>query len=124
MNLNGMKRMLLALLTGVVLLAGVNATANAQGQGFRRPPRRVIYYRRYDPFWEPYRTVRVVDPIASQREEGYSEGRDKGKDDAKDGRDFDPENHKQFNKSKSLAFREAFLKGYQDGYRKQMNKGD
>lgn len=124
---NGIKRLLMGALVAVVFLVGVGSTtADAQDRGIRRP-RRVIVYRPYRPFWEPYwwgTTYRVVDPIAAQREEGYSDGRSRGKDDAKEGRENDPENHKQFNKSKSLAYREAFLLGYADGYRKQMKKAE
>jgi len=128
MKSNGIKRLLMGALVAGVFLVGIGSTtANAQGRGFYRP-RRVIVYRPYRPFWGPYwgwgPTYRVVDPIAAQKEEGYSEGRSRGKDDAKDGRENDPESHKRFNKSKSFAYREAFLKGYADGYRKQMNKGD
>jgi hypothetical protein len=126
MKLNGFKKLLMGTLVAVTFLMGIGtATAEAHGRGYNRP-RRAIFYRPYRPFWGPYwgNTVRVVDPIASQREEGYSEGRSRGKDDAKEGRENDPDNHKKFNKSKSLAYREAFLKGYADGYRKQLDKAD
>lgn len=124
MKSNGIKRLLMGALVAVALLVGVGSTtADAHDRGVRRP-RRVIVYRPYRPFWGPYTTYRVVDPIAALKEEGYSDGRSQGKDDAKDDRENDPENHKQFNKSKSLAYREAFLQGYADGYRKQMKKAD
>jgi hypothetical protein len=113
-------------LVAVTFLIGVGTTtADAHGRGIRRP-HRVVFFRPYRPFGWPYweRTYRVVDPISSLKEEGYSDGRSRGKDDAKEGRESDPENHKQFNKSNSLAYREAFLLGYADGYRKQMKKAD
>jgi len=126
MKSNGIKRLVLGLLVAGMFLVGVGATtANAQGRGVYGP-RRIIVYRPYRPFWGYWGywgpTYGVVDPIAAQKEEGYSAGRNKGKEDAKDGRENDPENQKQFAKSKSLAYREAFLQGYADGYRKQLKK--
>ena len=113
----------------VMLLSGVfSSTAEAQGRVIRRPPRIIVYrpfnpfrYRRYDPFWDPFYTSRyqVVDPIAYQREQGYSEGRHEGKDDAKKGRPFNPTGHKDYLKSNSLAYREAFVKGYNERYREE-----
>jgi hypothetical protein len=126
MKSNGMKKLLMGALVAVTFLVGIGSTtAEAHGRGYNRP-RRVIFYRPYRPYWGPYwdTTVRVVDPIALQKEEGYSDGRSRGKDDAREGRESDPDNHKKFDKSKSLAYREAFLKGYADGYRKQLNKAD
>ena len=122
MKLNAMKKLLMGTFVAVTFLVGIGSTtAEAHGRGYNRP-RRVVFYRPYRPYWDT--TVRVVDPIASQREEGYSDGRSRGKDDAREGRENDPDNHKKFDKSKSLAYREAFLKGYAEGYRKQVNKAD
>ncbi len=119
MKLTGLNVLLLAGIAGgfLLLFGGMATTAEAQ-------TRRVFIYRPYHRFWFPYYepTVRVYDPIASQREEGYSEGRDAGKDDAKEGNDADPKNHKKFSKSKSYAYRQAFLAGYEDGFRKQSKK--
>jgi len=127
MKSNGIKGLVMGLLVAGIFLVGVGSTrANAQGRVIIRP-RPVIVYRPYRPFWGPYwgyTTYRVVDPIAAQREAGYSDGRSEGKHDAKDGRENDPENQKQFLKSKSLAYREAFLQGYADGFRKQLKKAD
>ncbi len=122
----GIKRIVMGAFVAVVLLTGVGSTtAEAHGRGYRRP-HRVIVYRPYNPFWGPYwypsSYYRVVDPIAAQKEEGYSDGRNHGKEDAKYGRENDPEHQKEFIKSKSFAYREAFLLGYADGYRKQMKK--
>src|SRR5215510_15274669 len=110
MKSNLINRLALGLFIASMLLIGVESTANAQGRVIVRP-RRVYFYRPYRPFWGPYwgTTYRVVDPIAAQREQGYSDGRSQGKDDAKEGRENDPESYKKFNKSKSLAYREAFL---------------
>jgi hypothetical protein len=62
----------------------------------------------------------VVEPIAYQREQGYSEGRGEGKDDAKKGRPANPTGHKDYVKSRSLAFREAFVQGYETGYQEKL----
>lgn len=125
MKSNGIniKRLAMGALVALVLLTGFGTvtTVDAQDRGFRRP-RRVIIYRPYRPFWGPYwdRTYHVIDPIAQQREEGYGDGRSAGKKDAKVGNEIDPEEHKDFKKSKSLAYREAFLRGYADGYREKV----
>ena len=118
------KRLVMGALVAVVMLVGFGATTAADAQGLRRP-RRVVIVRPHRPFWGPYweRTYRVVDPIAEQREEGYNDGRKVGKDDAKEGNENDPENHKDFRKSKSLAYREAFLRGYADGYDEKRKDG-
>jgi len=123
MKLTVIKKLLTGMLVMTAFLIVVGSTtADAQSRAFCRP-RRIIVYRPYHPFWNPYwgTTVRVVDPIAAQREQGYNDGRSRGKDDARDGRENDPESYKKFNKSKSLAYREAFLQGYADGYRRELN---
>jgi len=106
-------------------------TAEAQTRAGGRRPRRVIiyrpyynpfWYRRYDPFWDSYyypRTV-VVDPIAYQRERGYREGKDEGGEDAEKGRPANPKGHEDYVKSNSLAFRGAFVQGYEEGYREEL----
>src|SRR5436853_4013812 len=63
---------------------------------------------------------RYSDPIAYQREEGYRDGLSRGKDDAKHGRAESPSNHKHYSNSDSLAYRQAFAQGYEDGYRARM----
>jgi len=113
-----------------MLLSGVFATtAEAQGRVIRRPPRVIFvrpyypfWYRRYDPFWDPnyYPRYRVEDPIAYQREQGYRDGRDEGKKDAKKGSPANPKGHKDYIKSNSLAYREAFVQGYNERFREEM----
>jgi hypothetical protein len=129
MKSNGIniKRLAMGALVALVLLTGFGTATIADAQDrVLRKPRRVIIYRPYRPFYRPYwdRTYVVVDPIAQQREEGYSDGRSAGKEDAKEGNEIDPEDHKDFRKSKSLAYREAFLRGYADGYREKMKDSD
>lgn len=134
MKPNRMKRMIVGAFAAVLLMSGaLIGTAEAQGRFVRRHnrPARVIVYRpfspfwhrQYDPFWDPFPTsYRVVDPIGYQREQGYSEGRSEGKDDAKKGLPADPTGHKAYLKSKSLAFREAFIQGYNERYHEEIGE--
>ena len=81
-----------------------------------------FWYHRYDPFYSPFydpfwgSSYRTVDPIAYQKEQGYSKGRSKGKDDAKKGLTANATGHKDYLKSDSLHYREAFVQGYNEGY--------
>ena len=128
MKLNRMKKMILGAFVAVFLMSGVLATtAEAQGRFVRRPHRVIIYrpinpfwHRRYDPFWGPSRYT-VVDPVAARSEEGFSDGRSQGKKDAKKGFEADPTSHKDYIKSKSLAYRQAFVQGYEAGYRAELD---
>src|SRR5215813_8524955 len=120
------KKLILSVFALVVLLPGVfTSTAAAQDRHKRRPPRVIIYqpyYPIYDPFydpsWDPYwwPRYRVLGPFAYGQEWGYREGLDEGKDDAKEGRPADPAANKDFYKSNSYAYRQAFIRGYYDGY--------
>ena len=123
------KQLVMGAFAAILLLSGAFATtAVAQGRVIRRPARVIFvrpynpfWYRRYDPFWDPFYTTRyqVVDPIAYQREQGYREGRDEGKKDAKHGIAANPKGHKDYLKSSSLAYREAFMQGYNESFRKE-----
>ena len=137
MKTNRVKQLILGAFAAVVLMSGVfTTTAEAQTRGVRRHrPNRVIVYRPYwynpfytpfyspfyDPFWGSSLTYRVVDPIAYQKEQGYREGKDEGKDDAKKGLPANPTGDKHYLKSDSVHFREAFVQGYNDGYREKKN---
>src|SRR5207302_4993941 len=107
------KELFLGLFAAIILVIGVStSTANAQSRVIigTRP---VVVYQR--PFWRPFwgpRTITVVDPIAAQREQGYSDGKSRGKDDAKKGLADNPESHKHYNNSDSMTYRQAFLQGY------------
>jgi hypothetical protein len=140
MKLNKAKQLILGVFAAVLIMSGaLTITAEAQNRGVNKPrrvPKRVFvyrpYYRYYSPFYHPFSdpfwgsywgpTYRVVDPIAYQREQGYREGRDEGKDDAKEGRPANPTGHKDYLKSNSLAFREAFVQGYDERYREEIAK--
>src|SRR5262245_31504667 len=119
MKTNRVKQLMLGAIAAGAFMIGVGSTkAKAQNVIIRRPG--VVYHRPfYCPFWGP-RYVTVVDPIASQREQGYSDGKSRGKDDAKKGLANDPDSHKHYNQSDSLTYREAFVKGYNDGYRDKL----
>ena len=123
------KKLIMGLVLTVTLLVGVGlTTAEAQSRRGHRPGRIFIYrnpfwYRHYDPFWNSYYspTYRVVDPIAYERERGYKEGRDEGKDDAKKDRPANATGHKDYLKSNSITFREAFIQGYNAGYQEKVD---
>lgn len=136
MKPNQTKIIFMGLSLVLTLLAGIGlTTAEAQRRrGYHRPPPVIVYryyspfsypysYRYYDPFWEPfYPRYQVVNPIAYQREKGYKEGRDEGKEDAKKDRPANARGHKDYLKSSSITFREAFVQGYNDGYREKINE--
>jgi hypothetical protein len=139
MVLNRVKKLIVGSFVAVLVAIGVmTTTAEAQDRGVRKPrrvPQRIIVYRPYylyrpfydpfyDPFWGSYwgPNYRVVDPIAWEREQGYREGRDEGKDDAKDGKPANPTGHKDYLKSDSLTYREAFIQGYNERYREEIAK--
>lgn len=124
-----MKKLLMSAFAAVILLPGVSTiTAAAQGRHYPRPQRVIIYrpyYPIYDPFWDPFwdpywwPNYRVVDPIAYNQELGYREGHHEGKKAAKEGRLPNPTNNKDYYKSSSYAYRQAFIQGYYDAYREK-----
>ena len=133
MKSNKAKSLMMIFLAVVMLLAGIGSTtANAQGRRIKvvQRPQQVIIYRTYNPFWysyyDPfwsshyYPQYVVVDPIAYQKELGYSEGKDEGEKDAKKGRPANATGHKDYIKSDSQAFREAFIEGYNKGYKEEI----
>jgi hypothetical protein len=115
------KKIVTGALSAVILLFGAWTTASAQVRVFSRP--RVVVVQR--PFFFPHyywgpRYYTVVDPIANQREMGYSDGLSRGKDDAKHGKPYDLNAHKHYRDSDSINYKEAFAQGYADGYRSRM----
>src|SRR5262252_6989467 len=100
MKFQQIKKVLTTGLLGVILLFGAFATtASAQ---HRYGGRVVIVNRPFFPrtywgggFYRPYYYY-SVDPIAYQREQGYSDGLSRGKDDAKHGKANDPASHKHY----------------------------
>jgi hypothetical protein len=120
MRVNEVKKVVTRALVAVILLFGAwSTTASAQARVVHRP--RVVVVNR--PFFFPYyypRYYTVYDPIAYQRETGYSDGLSRGKDDAKHGKANDPSSHKHYRNSESITYREAFAQGYADGYRERM----
>jgi len=123
------KKLIIGAFAAIILLVGA-ATTTAQAQEVIIRPRRVIVYPTYDPYWYPiydpywypvcYTRVCVVNPASYEWSWGYREGRDEGKDDAEDGKPINPAGHKDFYKSGSYAYRQAFIQGYYDGYWKKI----
>jgi hypothetical protein len=123
MKFTQVKKIITGALVAVTLLFGIGAwtTASAQVRVVTRP--RVVVVQR--PFFFPHYTYfpryyTVVDPIAYQRETGYSDGLSRGKDDAKHGKPYDLNAHKHYRDSDSITYKEAFAQGYADGYRSRM----
>jgi hypothetical protein len=128
-----LKKLIMSLFAGVILLPGVSKiTADAQYVYWRRPVRVIVvqpyspvvrpYYPVYYPVYYPYPlpTYGVVGPFPYLQEKGYKEGVDEGKDDAEDGRLPNPTIHKDFYKSYSPVYRQAFIQGYYDAYRRKI----
>jgi hypothetical protein len=131
MKTNKVKALMLGLSLVAMLLVGMGSTttADAQNRRIRRPHRVIVYrhyspfwYRHYDPFYDPFYAsrFRVVDPIAYQKEQGFREGKSEGKDDAKKGLEANATGHKDYIKSNSVHFREAFVQGYAVGYQEKI----
>ena len=115
-------------LIGLLMLGVFASTADAKPKVVvrKRPvvvvhTNRILWHRRYDPFWVPSVTYRVNDSFSENREEGFDDGRDQGKKDAKKGDHFDPRGNKDYQKSNSFAYRKGFLRGYEVGYRSELN---
>ena len=69
----------------------------------------------YSGFYQPYYSYTEAHYAAEQT--GYHDGFVRGKDDAKHGMASSPESHKHYSGSSNGTYREAFLRGYEDGYR-------
>jgi hypothetical protein len=124
MTFNSTKKVLTRTLLAVLLLFGVWSTgASAQVRVVQRPRVVVVnrpFFPRFYPRYYSPRYYTVVDPIAYQKELGYSDGLSRGKDDAKHGKPNDPSTHKHYTNSESITYREAFAQGYADGYNQRM----
>ena len=72
---------------------------------------RLGFYPRVYPYYVPYGGV------AYQEERGFSDGHSRGKEDARHGRPYDPNSHSHYRNANSLAYRDAFLRGYSEGFR-------
>jgi hypothetical protein len=129
MRLSGVKKFAIgAFAAGMLVVGALAAPAQAQVRGVRSGGRVVVVRRPffgprfYGPGWWGYPYYGYYgysyfgDPIAYQKEQGYSDGLSRGKDDAKHAKADDPTSHKHYQNSNSLAYRQAFLQGYNDGY--------
>jgi hypothetical protein len=57
------------------------------------------------------------DPIAYQRERGFSDGFSRGNKDARHGKAYDPNSHRHYRNASSITYRNAFLQGYSTGFK-------
>jgi len=119
MRFHRVRKFVVGAFVAVILLigAGTVTTTNAQRRVVVQP--RVFFVRR--PFFHPWYSgypypYPYTDPIAYQKEQGYSDGLSRGKDDARHGRADDPNSHSHYRNSSSITYREAFLQGYTDGF--------
>lgn len=117
-------------LVGLFLISGVFAsTALAKPKVVVRTRPVIVVHthprpywnRRFDPVWVPSVTYRAFDSISDHREDGFDDGLSQGKKDAKKGFEFDPTGSKDYVKSNSFAYRQAFLSGYNRGYRSELD---
>jgi hypothetical protein len=117
MRFDSVRRLAAAASVAVILLLGAGMMTTAHAQRVVVQPRVFVVRRPFFTGWwgYPYRPY-YVDPIAYQREQGYSDGLSRGKDDAKHGRLDDPNSHSHYRNSSSLTYREAFAQGYADGF--------
>jgi hypothetical protein len=133
-----LKKLILSSFAAVTLLPGVlNTRADAQHRNWRATvriikvqPNRPVYYNPvyyypvygypvYSPYlWPAYGAVEP--PFSYLQEKGYKEGSDEGEDDAEDGKPPNPAAHEDFYKSYSPVYRQAFIQGYYDAYRRKI----
>jgi len=66
-------------------------------------------------YYGPYYTY--TDPIAYQRERGFSDGFSRGRNDARHGKAFDLNSHKHYRNASSITYRNAFAQGYSTGFK-------
>jgi hypothetical protein len=127
---NRISRLTMSSLVGLFLMSGVFAsTAIAKPKVVVRTRPVVVVHtnprpywnRPVVPFWVPAVTYRVVDPVSVHSEEGFNDGLSQGKKDAKKGFEPDPTRSKDYLKSNSFAYRQSFLRGYNHGYRSELD---
>lgn len=76
-------------------------------------------YRTYVPYdysYFPY-DYSAYNSAAYFEERGYRDGYHEGKDDAQDGDSYNPTRHSRYRNAYSALYREAFLRGYDVGFR-------
>src|SRR5207244_11919450 len=117
MKRNKAKGLILSLFLVIMLLAGFGkVTAQAQYRTrIVQTQRPVVVYRNRpafgprwgwgwnDPFWN--RTITVVDPIAQQKESGYSDVYSRGKDDAMNNHPVAAASHKYYRNCNQFTVR-------------------
>lgn len=134
MRSNRVKRLVTRTVVAVILLlsawAVTGTTAQAQGRwhGYQRHNRvfvqplvfirpRVFVGPRFGFYPRVYSTYVPYGGVAYQEELGYRDGLSRGKSDARHGEPYSPVSHSHYRNSNSLAYRDAFLRGYDVGFR-------
>jgi len=123
MKSNTIRNLVMGTLTAVAAMIGIGTATNAQAQRLIIRGPRVIIAPTHRPHWDRFyweRRREFVDHVSEQREEGYEDGFKAGRDDAREGRDFEPVDQKKYIKAPGYAYRRAFVCGYEDGYRKNI----
>jgi hypothetical protein len=77
-------------------------------------PRVGFYPRVYPSYVSPYA---AYGGAAYLTDRGYRDGYSEGMDDARDGDPYNPYRHSRYRHAGSLAYRDAFLRGYEAGFR-------
>lgn len=110
---------------GVSLLFGVMTFAGTTAQAQHRHRGRVIVVspRIYPrPFYRPYWGSRVYyTPLGRvTTSQGYRDGLNDGKDDAKHNKGYRPESHNDYKSAQTSDYFDAYVRGYEEGYRQRM----
>jgi len=126
MRFNRSKRLFVGTLFSAMIVLGLGAGAPRTFAQVRRAvvrPRVVVVHRPFfaGPRWwgSPYYGYYYgsYDPIAYQRERGFSDGFSRGNKDARHGKAYAPNSHKHYRNASSIAYRNAFLQGYSTGFK-------
>jgi len=127
MRFNRLKRLFVGILFSLLIVVGLGAagatSTSAQTRRVVVRPRVFVVQRPFFggpwgwgyPYYGSYYTY--TDPIAYQRERGFSDGFSRGRDDARHGRPSDPNSHKHYRNASSITYRNAFVQGYSTGFR-------
>src|SRR5262249_53784284 len=127
MRFNRLKSLLAGTFFALMILLGLGAAAetNALGQVRRVVvrPRVFVVQRPFfggpfgwgSPYYGSY--YGYYDPIAYQRERGFSDGFSRGRNDARHGKAYDPNSHKHYRNASSITYRNAFVQGYSTGFK-------
>src|SRR5215471_6171519 len=131
MRLNRIKRLFVGSLFSLMIVLGLGAAgaSTTLAQVRRDVVRPRVFVGGGGPFFRPWGWGwgppyygyygYYSDPIAYQRERGFSDGFNDGKSDARHGKVSDPNTHKHYRNASSITYRNAFLQGYTTAYKDQ-----